>query len=1007
MDLGAVQSGRTVPLPPDGVAQSEVAMEDHEILRRLVRLLSKSEEDELYAQDTRRQPSSSAVHTLYRSKSEGDTTSVHFDRSRSVLRLAETAPLRISRPPKFELTETFRVFERNLVNLRAKLSRLQSVLRRVDGESALAKVASRMSIHLENVMSYMKQQIDILSQVDVGPPSEGMFLHARNISSAFSSLAHSTRALVRLLNELLGGGLVDDMENIEVFESLAQLAESEAQSLKDSRANESLKGMSGINFRQHTVELNTQLAKLCEDASVCLSNIIKSGMFTASSPEPSNDDSRSVILLLRDRKEQEGYKHNLRTGIAILFSVITATMLSISVDRNSSGLGLASSGIWLISLTSGVSAGITGIVGTFLSNTPPQLQDQYMGKVTTWLAMSGDVLILLAATLFSIGLSVFAFSSSQAVAARAIVIVFNSLHFLGLFALLFWLFYSRWNDKSGTKRRNMLSSMRNLAQLSIRSSVGVPTGGSSRAGIEGAKDVEKGLHLRVPSYRRSAPPIIRVTDTEREEATPQSNTPGNRDGEHTHSHIHTADHHSPTHLHRTSSLIPRPASGDDVHNPKSDSASEDGSDLTSLSFSQSHTQVHANLTVPSAQRVSSDSSRSLPALPPDVQIARCMAYSPNGMFLCIGNASPQERCTIFSTDSPAITLGELKLTDIALQIEWSEDGENILLRLSHTIYVWNAMPSATARRPAIIIHQDSDNMKWLMNGNSFLSCKKDILTSFHIDGTPTGVFQIPTTSIQDFVVTKDGQRIICLVSNFASTRSGKTSGSTQKLLVYNLENKAVEQIAPVGREASSIVRSIVSPELLLVNFTGTTPPQVWHYRQNTDASDRRTSATFVSFKRAMSFKAPSGRFAGYGIFGSTDDKLVLSVGEDGDMFIFASDTGQPLRHITTNASYSTHRSVNVTDSGTELLTRRGRPLAQCVAWDPDILTFTVCMGYNDGSIWQWKTPFDALSQDAASSTFSVITLGGEDSTLIRPPDVDKTIVHAENAENAENENSGI
>ncbi|KAL5478267.1 hypothetical protein ACEPAI_2451 [Sanghuangporus weigelae] len=995
MDLGTVQSGRTVPLPPDGVAQSEVAMEDHEILRRLVRLLSKSEEDELYAQDTRRQPSSSAIHTLHRSKSEGDTTSVHLDRSRSVIRLAETAPLRISRPPKFELTETYRVFERNTMNLRAKLSRLQAVLRQVHGESAIVKIASRMSIHLENAMSYMKQQIDILSQADVGPPSQ---VHARNISSAFSSLAHSSRALVRLLNEIQDDGLMDDLESIEAFESLAQLAESEAQFLKDSRADESFKRMSGINFRQHTVELNTQLAKICEDASVYLSDIIKSSMFTASSSKSSNDDSRSAILSLRDHKERESYRHILRTGITILFSVITAMMLSVSVDRNSSSLGLASSGIWLISLASGVAAGITGIVGTFLSNTPPQLQDQYMGKVTNWLAMSSDVLFLLAATLFSIGLSVFAFSSSQAVAARVIVIVFISLHFLGLFALLFWLCCSRRKDKSGSKRRYMLTSMRNLAQLSIRSSVGVPTGGSGLIGTEGAKDVEKGLHLRVPSYRRSAPPVIRVTDTEQEEATPQLNASGNRDGEHTHSRIHTADHHSPTHLRRTSSLIPRPVSGAGVHDPKSDSVSEDGSDLTSLSFSQSHTQVHTNLAVPSAQRVSSDSSRSLPALPPDVQIARCMAYSPNGMFLCIGNASPQERCTIFSTDSPAITLGELKLTDITLQIEWSEDGENILLRLSHTIYVWNAMPSATARRPAIIIHQDSDNMKWLMNGDSFLSCKKDILTSFHIDGTPTGVFQIPTTSIQDFVVTKDGQRIICLVSNFASTRSGKTSGSTQKLLVYNLEKKAVEQVAPVGREASSIVRSIVSPELLLMNFTGTTPPQVWRYRQNTDASDRRTSATFVSFKRAMSFRAPSGRFAGYGVFGSTDDRLVLSVGEDGDMFIFSSDTGQPLRHITTNASYSARRSVNATDSGTEHLTRRGCPLAQCVAWDPDILTFTVCMGYNDGSIWQWKIPFDALNQDAASSTFSVVTLGGEDSTLIRPPDVDKTIAHADNEE---------
>ena len=51
------------------------------------------------------------------------------------------------------------------------------------------------------------------------------YFHARNLSSAFSSLASSTRALARALEDLREDQLYDDAEGMEVFESLAQLAE--------------------------------------------------------------------------------------------------------------------------------------------------------------------------------------------------------------------------------------------------------------------------------------------------------------------------------------------------------------------------------------------------------------------------------------------------------------------------------------------------------------------------------------------------------------------------------------------------------------------------------------------------------------------------------------------------------------------------------------------------------------------------------------------------------------
>ncbi|KAH8112417.1 hypothetical protein DFH11DRAFT_1607505 [Phellopilus nigrolimitatus] len=580
--------------------------------------------------------------------------------------------------------------------------------------------------------------------------------------------------------------------------------------------------------------------------------------------------------------------------IAILFSIVTAVMLSISIRQGSSALENAVGGFWLVSLVFSVASAITSITILMWWEYASHAGQSISGRALVWLSKGSATLFVTAVVLFSVGLCLFAFSSSQVVAVQAIVIAFTASHYFGLLIVVAWLSRKHQHVKSGIRR--FWHSMRRLTQSLIQTSI-------APALID-----RKDNSVAAPGDR----PVIQVTDTE-------------------------------------------PVSGIATNDVNFSEV-----DLGSYS--------HSNLTVPAARR--------LPGLPGDVQIVRGMRYSPNGMFLCIGNGSPQERCVIFSADSPAIILGELKLSDTAQQIEWSQDGEYILLRLSHTTYIWNAMPSGYARHATIVIHHDADNVKWHPHSDAFLSCKKDILTNFDVQGTAS--FRLPFALIEDFVFTHDGNHVVCLATVATSVRSGTSTSGARKLIVYDLENKAVAQMVPIGREAHTIVRSIASPEVILVNFAGNTPPQLWQYGQGTPQSEKRASAFGLSFMRAMSFKAPSSdRFYGKGIFGGAEDKLIISVGEEGDMFVFARDSGQLLRHINAPRSSANPKLSAAAQS---------QPLTHCIAWDPDILSFAICMGFVDGSIWQWKMPFDDLSQNM--STFAVVTLDDRDSIMIRAGDRD-------------------
>ncbi|THH09698.1 hypothetical protein EW145_g1827 [Phellinidium pouzarii] len=835
-------------------------LEDRELLRRISRLLP-GVGDQSFEQ----------------AKSEG--YSISSRTSRFAVRLAETEPLRISRAPRVDLLRALEEFESKYSRVQSKLSQLQKILRMAAEGNDVSKAAAKATVHLEGVGAYLKQYVDSLAMAEIGPPPEVPEL---NLSSALTSLSLSCRLLFRTLISI--SEFVIDCDELQPLEDLAQLAESDSMVIKENKANNRT---SGIRVRQHAADLLLHF---------------------------------SVPVLMK-RQHRESSKHLAMTCITVLFSIVTAIMFSSSADQPSSALDFAVSGFWIVSLACGIAAAITSVLGLVWWESASDEVRYAPGKTVTWLGKGSAFLFIGSTILFSIGLCLFAFASFQAVATRAVVVVFSSLHVLALLVLLARIIRKHREVEGRVKRA--WKSMRRLTQVSIRASV-FPT---DKIGV---KDVEQGLHSKDKLTGNLAAtvgdrPVIQVTDTE-------------------------------------------PVSG---FATIGETSSEP--DLARGSF------LRSNLTVPVARRMSSDSSRSLPSLPPDVQIVRCMQYSPNGMFLCIGNSCTQERCTIFSADSPAIILGELKLEEVAQQIEWSPDGENILFRLSHMTYLWNAMPSNSARRPTFVIHREAETFKWLPQSDSFLTCETNVLTKFDLYGEPKGVFQIPVANIQDFIVTQDGIHVVCLTTVNSSARSGISAKSATRLVVCNLENNMVEYTQPIGSDAHTIVRSLVASDVILINFLGNTPPQLWQYFpvQAANASEKRISSLGLIFKRVMSFnlKMPSsGRFSGKGIFGGTEDKLVLSLGENGDMFVFAHDSGQLLRHI--NSPQSSDQPKGSIP--------RSKPLAQCVAWDPDILSFAACVAFADGSIWQWKMAFDDLSQ--SSSSFAVMTLDDEDLTMIRAGD---------------------
>ena len=56
------------------------------------------------------------------------------------------------------------------------------------------------------------------------------------------------------------------------------------------------------------------------------------------------------------------------------------------------------------------------------------------------------------------------------------------------------------------------------------------------------------------------------------------------------------------------------------------------------------------------------------------------------------------------------------------------------------------------------------------------------------------------------------------------------------------------------------------------------------------------------------------------------------------------------------------------------------PVTQSAVWDPDGIRFTVCMGFMDGSIWQWKISTGCMLDE----DMVVMPMQDEEATLMRP-----------------------
>ena len=161
-----------------------------------------------------------------------------------------------------------------------------------------------------------------------------------------------------------------------------------------------------------------------------------------------------------------------------------------------------------------------------------------------------------------------------------------------------WFFCAQKRSSPTFRSVDMWSKAKGWAQVPFRPSSIVPPVNPPL----GTKDIEHGNMPRRPG--KAEPPIIQVTEYDDQPPFPTREP-----------------YFDPLNV------------ASRVNPPKE---THEGSNSTHMN--QSATSHGSNLDVPSVQQPSSEDGRSLPPLPTDVHVVSCLAYSPNGCFLCIGNS---------------------------------------------------------------------------------------------------------------------------------------------------------------------------------------------------------------------------------------------------------------------------------------------------------------------------------------------------------------------------------
>ncbi|THH09703.1 hypothetical protein EW145_g1829 [Phellinidium pouzarii] len=138
-------------------------------------------------------------------------------------------------------------------------------------------------------------------------------------------------------------------------------------------------------------------------------------------------------------QQTESARYLTMTGVATFFSAVTATTLQLSyayATHPGSPLAVAVNALWYAALVFSTASAVNSLLGLTWRQTPEAtLVRQLPTWAALWLVRGPMISLVVASVAFSIGVCLFAFSSSQHIITSTLTAIFTAAHGFALFAL--------------------------------------------------------------------------------------------------------------------------------------------------------------------------------------------------------------------------------------------------------------------------------------------------------------------------------------------------------------------------------------------------------------------------------------------------------------------------------------------------------------------------------------------------------------------------------------------
>ncbi|THG98556.1 hypothetical protein EW026_g3637 [Hermanssonia centrifuga] len=256
------------------------------------------------------------------------------------------------------------------------------------------------------------------------------------------------------------------------------------------------------------------------------------------------------------------------------------------------------------------------------------------------------------------------------------------------------------------------------------------------------------------------------------------------------------------------------------------------------------------------------------------------------------------------------------------QLEWSPEGDKLLMRRSRCVTVWNRVGECICNHQQSPTDHPVRSVAWLTNEEGSKVVVMDT------KGEELRHYRVDNLLLRDIVITSDKTWMVCVGTH----DDDKSPRKKNQIILYNLVARRIIKRSLVYHEICDITLAC-DGRSALVSYENKAPSQLWELVLQRNNQDLVLRHTYMP-------KVPT-TFAGLpSIFGGSHDQLILRASTAGDIYVWDRDSATLLHqiHVPTRLGHLTSFAWNRAASD----------------------SWMFVTGSHEGAVYIWTTPTDEV-----------------------------------------------